>query len=124
MSLDRVPGEAELYMGGCVSRSEESFASAHLVRRPSNTTHQRAADRIRDNRLFSLRRHEALKKAKITHVVSALRLPLDQDLFKGFKHHVVEIDDVEEENIIQYFAASNVFITEGLESGGGVLLHW
>lgn len=74
--------------------------------------------------LFTLRRHEALKKADITHVVSVLSLPLDETLFKAFEHHVVDIDDVEDENIIQYFAASNAFIQEGLDGGGGVLVHW
>lgn len=72
-------------------------------------------------RLFTLRRKEALKKANITHIVSALRLPLDVD---GFKHHVVEVDDVEDENIMEHFAESNAFIEGGLEGGGGVLVHW
>ncbi|MCJ1452679.1 tyrosine protein phosphatase yvh1 [Mycoblastus sanguinarius] len=90
MALDRIPGNANLYIGG----------------------------------LFSLRRKEALIKANITHVVSALRLPLDNDLFVDFKHHVVEIDDVDDENILEHFAASNAFIQEGLDGGGGVLVHW
>lgn len=76
------------------------------------------------NRLISLRRYEALKKANITHVVSALRLPLDEDLFRPYQHHVVDVDDVEDENILQYFPASNDFIQRGLSSGGGVLVHW
>jgi len=45
-----------------------------------------------------MRRKEALKKANITHVVSALRLPLDKDLFVNYKHHIVELDDVGDEN--------------------------
>ncbi len=57
-------------------------------------------------------------------MVSALNLPLDQDLVKGFEHHVVGVDDVEDENIVQYFPASNGFIGKGLEGGGGVLVHW
>ena len=57
-------------------------------------------------------------------MVSALRLPLDNDLFVDFKHHVVEIDDVDDENILEHFAASNAFIQEGLDGGGGVLVHW
>ena len=56
--------------------------------------------------------------------MSALRLPLDNDLFANFKHHVVEVDDVEDENIIEHFAGSNAFIQEGLDGGGGVLVHW
>ena len=56
--------------------------------------------------------------------MSALRLPLEQGLFEGFEHHVVEVDDVEDENIVQYFPRSNEFIRRGLEGGGGVLVHW
>ena len=71
-----------------------------------------------------MRRKEALRKANITHVVSALCLPLDRDLFGGYKHLVLEVNDVEDENILQHFPASNRFVQEGLESGGGVLVHW
>lgn len=71
-----------------------------------------------------MRRYEALKKANITHVVSALRLPLDKDLFVKYKHHIVELDDLEDENVIENFAGSNAFIQEGLDGGGGVLVHW
>ena len=79
---------------------------------------------ITETRLFSLRRKDALKKADITHVVSALRLPLDNELFVNFKHHVVEVDDVDDENVIEHFTDSNAFIQEGIDSGGGVLVHW
>lgn len=71
-----------------------------------------------------MRRKEALKRANITHVVSALCLPLDRDLFEAYKHLVLEADDVEDENILQYFATSNPFIQDGLDGGGGVLVHW
>jgi dual specificity phosphatase 12 len=58
-------------------------------------------------------------------VVSALRgLDLDQDLFKAYKHHVVELNDMDDEDIIQYFPETNAFIQEGLDGGGGVLVHW
>ena len=75
-------------------------------------------------RLFSMRRYAALKKANITHVVSALRPPLDPELFVAYKHLVVELDDVEDENILEHFPTSNAFIQEGLDGGGGVLVHW
>ena len=74
--------------------------------------------------LFTVRGKEALRKANITHVLSVLRLPLDQDLFKDYEHYVVELDDVEDENIIQHFKSSNEFIQKGLDGGGGVLVHW
>ena len=56
--------------------------------------------------------------------MSALSLPLEEHLFDDYKHHVVDIDDVEDENTLQYFPASNAFIQEGLDGGGGVLVHW
>ena len=77
-----------------------------------------------NTRLFTLRRTKRLERANITHVVSALRLPLDQGLFTALKHHVVEIDDTEDDNILEHFAASNEFIQQGLDGGGGVLVHW
>ena len=75
-------------------------------------------------RLFSLRRAQALKAANVTHVVSALRRPLDEGLFAAYKHLLVELDDVADEDILQHFAASNAFIQDGLDGGGGVLVHW
>ena len=74
--------------------------------------------------LFSLRRKEALEQANITHVLSVLRLPLDEELFAKYKHHVVEVDDVDDENLLEHFAATNAFIQDGLDGGGGVLVHW
>jgi hypothetical protein len=57
-------------------------------------------------------------------VLSVLRLPLDKELFKPFKHLLVEIDDVEDENLLQFFTTTNGFIQEGLDGDGGVLVHW
>lgn len=71
-----------------------------------------------------MRRYEALKKANITHVVSAVSQPLDDSLFKDYKHLLVELDDIDDEDILQHFAISNAFIQEGLDGGGGVLVHW
>ncbi|KAI4714845.1 hypothetical protein J4E89_000526 [Alternaria sp. Ai002NY15] len=73
--------------------------------------------------MFTLRRREALQQANITHVLSVLRTPLDQDLFGPFKHMVVEVDDVDDENLLEHFPATNRFIQEGLQGGGGVLVH-
>ncbi|KAH0543656.1 hypothetical protein FGG08_002094 [Glutinoglossum americanum] len=73
--------------------------------------------------MFSLRRKDALKRANITHVLSVLCLPLDKELFAPYKHMVVEVDDVEDENLLEHFTTTNGFIEEGLEGGGGVLVH-
>lgn len=74
--------------------------------------------------MFALRGREALKQAGITHVVSVLRLPLDKALFGNFVHKVIEVDDVEDENLLEYFTASNKFISGALQEGGAVLIHW
>lgn len=74
--------------------------------------------------MFALRGREALKEAGITHVVSVLRLPLDKTLFEGYEHKVIEVDDVEDENLLEHFTASNKFISGALQGGGAVLIHW
>ncbi|KAL8867615.1 MAG: hypothetical protein Q9198_008453, partial [Flavoplaca austrocitrina] len=87
--LDRVPGEAKLYIGG----------------------------------LFTLKAKQALKEANITHVLSVLTLPLDGTLFENYKHLSIDIDDDEDADIIQHFPTTNAFLHEGLDGGGGVLVH-
>jgi dual specificity phosphatase 12 len=56
--------------------------------------------------------------------VSVINLPLDAKLFKPFQHIVIEAEDDEDENLLQYFAKSNQFIEDGLGRGGGVFVHW
>jgi dual specificity phosphatase 12 len=71
-----------------------------------------------------LRRKEALQASRITHVLSVLKLPLDDPLFASYEHKVVEVDDVDDENLLEHFADCNRFIQAGLDAGGGVLVHW
>jgi hypothetical protein len=47
-----------------------------------------------------------------------------EDVFEGYKHMMVDVDDVEDENLLQHFKATNAFIEEGEKGGGGVLVHW
>ncbi len=109
VTLDRVPGDDNLYIGGY-----------------GNQLHPTHVSWIPDiqSSIFSLRRKEALKEANITHVLSVLRLPLDEALFALYRHLVIEVDDVDDENLLEHFAAANAFIQDGLDGGGGVLVHW
>lgn len=71
-----------------------------------------------------MRRKKALQDCGVTHILSILRLPLENELFANYKHMVVEVDDVEDENLLEHFITCNGFIQEGLDAGGGVLVHW
>ncbi|GAB7348075.1 hypothetical protein MBLNU459_g6105t1 [Dothideomycetes sp. NU459] len=73
--------------------------------------------------MYTVRRKEQLQEAGITHVLSVLRLPLDKELFEGFQHMVVEVDDVEDDNLLEHFPSTNKFIQDALASGGAVLVH-
>jgi len=57
-------------------------------------------------------------------VLSVLRLPLDQSLFEGYVHKVVEVDDMDDENLLEHFPSCAGFIQDALDSGGAVLVHW
>lgn len=65
-----------------------------------------------------------MKEAGITHVVSVLRWPMDEEQVKGYKHLQIEVDDDEDENLLESFPSCNRFIKDALESGGGVFVHW
>jgi Dual specificity phosphatase, catalytic domain len=74
--------------------------------------------------VISLRNKTALQQANITHVVSVLRMRPDETLTESFQHFRIEVDDVEDEDLLQYFASANAFIQSGLDAGGSVLVHW
>lgn len=46
------------------------------------------------------------------------------ETFAPFKHLVIAVDDVGDENLLEHFATANAFIQSGLDAGGGVLVHW
>ncbi|EAL72309.1 leucine-rich repeat-containing protein [Dictyostelium discoideum AX4] len=61
-----------------------------------------------------------LKDNNVTHILTVANFkPLYPDLFK---YLIINIDDVDEANIYQYFKEMNTFIDEGREKGG-VLIH-
>ena len=72
-----------------------------------------------------MRRGKAIEEEQITHVVSALNLPVDNRLFEKCKDRlVIDIDDEDGEDILQYFPQSNKFIRDALREGGRVFVHW
>ena len=74
--------------------------------------------------MFALHRGEALKEAKITHILSVLNLPMEEKLLSSFRHLKIEAEDVDDEDLLQHIDTTNTFIKDGLDSGGGVLVHW
>ncbi|KAJ5238515.1 hypothetical protein N7468_003134 [Penicillium chermesinum] len=73
--------------------------------------------------IFALSNKQALKRANITHIVSALRFGGNQELLKSYESHLVEVDDVDYENILEHFPSAIRFIQSGLDAGGSVLVH-
>lgn len=51
-------------------------------------------------------------------------MELDESLFEDYHHMIVEVDDVDDENLLEHFPSCNKFIQDGLDTGGGVLVHW
>lgn len=74
--------------------------------------------------IYALRRHDTFKDAGITHVVSVLRWPIEDELVKPYKRLQIEVDDDEDENLLESFPACVRFIKDALEAGGGVFVHW
>jgi len=72
----------------------------------------------------ALRRYDELKSLGVTHVVSVLRWPIEEELVRPYKHLQIEVDDDEDENLLESFAPCNTFIAEALNAGGGVFVHW
>jgi dual specificity phosphatase 12 len=75
-------------------------------------------------RIFCLKNKAALARADITHVLSVLRLAPAEETFASYQHHSIDVDDVDDENLLEHFPAAVKFIQAGLDSGGGVLVHW
>ena len=74
--------------------------------------------------MFALKRYALLEQANITHVLSIVSQSINPELVEKYRHLGINLDDVDYEDIIQHFPASNAFIKEGLQTGGGVLVHW
>ncbi|OJJ44728.1 hypothetical protein ASPZODRAFT_70960 [Penicilliopsis zonata CBS 506.65] len=73
--------------------------------------------------ILSLKNQAALSRANITHIVSVLRLNQADELLAPFQRHVIEVDDVSDEDLLVHLPAAVRFIQSGLDAGGSVLVH-
>lgn len=91
-----------------------------------------------------MRRPKALKNSNITHIVSVLDWEFKDEppLTRGYQHLHIPVDDVEDENLLEWFPKTNRFIQQGLDyspkatsdrddtiqspsgKGSGVYIHW
>ena len=91
---------------------------------PTVPTDPVLADIYLKKSLYALYQTEEIKAANVTHVLSVINYVLDPELFRPFRHFVVDVEDDEDENLLQFFAESIRFIEDGLEGGGAVFVHW
>ncbi|KAL2891926.1 Tyrosine-protein phosphatase yvh1 [Ceratocystis lukuohia] len=81
MALNRIPGDAEIYVGG----------------------------------VFALKRPQALKDHGITHILTVLGNMMDGVVPTDvYKHHVIEIDDMDDEDILIHLPKAIRFIDDAL----------
>jgi dual specificity phosphatase 12 len=73
---------------------------------------------------MSLSNKIGLKNANITHVITLLRMEVDERRFESFEHLQIQVDDVSDENLLEHFPTTNAFIQSALDGGGSVLVHW
>lgn len=81
--------------------------------------------------MMALGARKTLEKENVTHILSVLNdLPTGnyghvaaKNPFEGFKHLKLDILDVEDENIMQFFPQTNAFIQEAVDNGSSVLVH-
>lgn len=64
-----------------------------------------------------------MKALGVTHVLSILNIKPDPSLLP-MTQFVVEALDEPSFNLIQHFPATNRFIKNALNAGGGVFVHW
>lgn len=91
----------------------------------------RITDDIWVGSMMSLTAVKTLSKYNITHILSVVDIratghdvsKFSENLAKNFRHLYLEIQDVEEEDIMQFFQQTNEFIDDAVSKGGSVLVH-
>jgi dual specificity phosphatase 12 len=121
--VDLVPRAGNLYIGGCVHVYLFALYTTSI-----KCTVVRTATKLMcfSIRLEALYQRSLICSAHITHVLSVVgpSLNIEADLVKPFTHLLISVEDDPNENLLQYFGKCNAFIENGLESGGGVFVHW
>ncbi|KAI9888806.1 MAG: tyrosine protein phosphatase yvh1 [Vezdaea aestivalis] len=118
MSMQRVPGPDNLYIGGSVIPPPSFSFDPSLV----------PADGSKLTRSFSfsvlcLRRPQAMEH--ISHVVSVMREKVSStsDSFRDYHRLHIPINDMTDENLLEHFPACNRFIHSALAGGGSIFVH-
>ena len=78
------------------------------------------------SRLHVLNQVDTLNDIGVTHILSALKISTAESKldWKKYKHLVVEVDDVEDENLLEKFEETSAWIEKALSDGGVVYVHW
>ena len=57
-------------------------------------------------------------------MVSVIERELDPADYAPYQHLIIKLEDDPNENLLEHFPETNVFISEGLGGKGGVFVHW
>lgn len=82
--------------------------------------------------MMSLQARKSLREAGVTHILSVLDVQAmgtsvenfeNLPIFEDFEHLYISVEDVDEEDMLQYFDKALSFMDNAISSGGGVLVH-
>lgn len=48
----------------------------------------------------------------------------EAELFRGLNHLAIDVEDDFNVDLLKHFDTTNAYISDGLEVGGGVFVHW
>lgn len=85
-------------------------------------TMHRVAEGIWIGSQFALQGRQSLQKEGITHVLSIMPPPINDKWVDGFTHKLIDADDEEDQDILQYVDEAIAFIALAT-ANGSVLVH-
>ncbi|ANB13451.1 tyrosine protein phosphatase YVH1 [Sugiyamaella lignohabitans] len=80
-------------------------------------------DNIYLGSFYALSATKTLRQNNVTHILSLVETDIKSEFLEGFKHMRVQIDDIEDENIIQYFPRIIAFMDDAINAGNSILVH-